>query len=77
MAMMISLNLKKNVMTTICELIDCNGKLNLLPKIKKSLSKSKITFTTKLKELEFIAKKIVKLNNIQDVHDKHYLNHSF
>ena len=61
-------NLKKNVMTTICELIDCNGKLNLLPKIKKSLSKSKITFTTKLKELEFIAKKIVKLNNIQDVH---------
>ena len=58
-------NLKKNVMTTICELIDCNGKLNLLPKIKKSLSKSKITLTTKLKELEFIAKKIVKLHNIQ------------
>ena len=61
-------NLKKNVMTTICELIDYNGKLNLLPKIKKSLSRSTITLTTKLKELEFIAKKIVKLKNIQDVH---------
>ena len=45
-----------------------NGKLNLLPKIKKSLSRSTITLSTKLKELEFIAKKIVKLKNIQDVH---------
>ncbi len=61
-------NLKKDVMTTICELIDFNGKINVLSKIKKSLSKSKIRFDTKLKELEFIAKKIIKLNNIEDVH---------
>ena len=60
--------LKQNIMKIICELIDFNGQINLLPKIKKILNKYNTKLYLNLKDLDYIAKKIIKLKGVYDVH---------
>ena len=60
--------LKQDVLKIICDLITFNGEIKLLSNIKNTLNNFSTKLSPNLKDLEYIAKKIIRLKGVYDVH---------
>ncbi len=60
--------LKQDVLKIICDLITFNGEIKLLSNIKNTLNNFSTKLYPNLKDLEYIAKKIIRLKGVYDVH---------